>query len=369
MNEFRGDIHDVMVVWELRGDFPDVPLAPGVDRVALTFGDPDPVFLTLPIGQANVTSGNNRFYDEAWLQALERQTLENKPVGLMGHLDPKERTYAMPDEAVHWVGATRIGELLWGKGYIPVGPMRDRIRRYKATGAKIATSIDAFAEGIWDETLKAYRMAADTLRLNQIDIAPADRAGIPTLAAVPILTTEMADGEQSPDETEESEQETTMDKIQVIREMTPEDAPLLPEPVRQAILETAPAAPEVALVTELRDELGTEDVLAAIREMKATQEKQKQAAVTARIRELVEAAENGIGLAAMRPFVVELVEAQKPQTVEEAEAAYQQITERESVREMLAAGVREKMGPPQRVGLQGQNGKGKWFQIPEGDED
>lgn len=360
------EINDVMVVWELRGDFPDVPLAPGVDRDALVAGDPDPVFLTLPIGKANVKSGNGRFYDETWLAELERQTLANKPVGLMGHLDPKERGYAMPDEAVHWVGATRIGELLWGKGYIPEGPMRDRIRRYKATGAKIATSIDAFAEGIWDEALKAYRMAADTLRLNQIDIAPADRAGIPALAAVPILTTEMADeaGEDGPADDNPDSQEKTMDKLDVIREMTVEDAPLLPEPVREAILAAVPAPPEVALVAEMREALGTEDVLAALREMKAEQEQQRRAAIAGRIRELVEDEERGVKAKAMRPFITELVEAQKPQTVEEAEAAYTRIVERESVREMLAAHVAETMGPAQRSGLQSQNGAARYFDIP-----
>src|SRR5690606_11477940 len=86
VTEFKGSFTDVMVVTELRGAYPNVPIAPDVDYDALIAGDPNPMFLTIPIRKANVTSGNKRYYDEAFLQELERQTLENKPIGLMGHL-------------------------------------------------------------------------------------------------------------------------------------------------------------------------------------------------------------------------------------------------------------------------------------------
>jgi hypothetical protein len=50
MDEFRGDFHDVMVVTEFKGGFPNVPIAADVDYAALIAGDSDPMFLTLPIG-------------------------------------------------------------------------------------------------------------------------------------------------------------------------------------------------------------------------------------------------------------------------------------------------------------------------------
>lgn len=365
MNEFSGDINDVMVVWELRGDYPDVPLAPGVDYDALVAGDDDPVFLTLPIGKANVKSGNKRFYDDEWLMELERQALSNKPVGLMGHLRPEDRATAFPDEAVHWVGAARIGELLWGKGYVPPGPVRDRIRRYKATNTKIATSIDAFAEGAWDEALGAYRMKAGTLRLNQIDIAPADRAGIPALAAVPILTTEMEAGENTDHPEQESE---TVDKLEVIREMTPEDAALLPDAVRAAIVAAVEPAPEVALVHELREALGAgegDDIKALVAELKAEREERKQEAVKARIAELVADEENGVKVEALRGLVTELVAARNPQTVEDAETAYAAVVEGDALKAALAAHVRETMGPAQTTGVEGKAGRDKIFIYPE----
>ncbi|MCL4863380.1 MAG: hypothetical protein KJZ93_28510, partial [Caldilineaceae bacterium] len=143
-------LSDVMLVWEFKGKYPDVPIATGVDYDALVEGDSDPVFVTLPIGKANVKSGNKRFYDDKFVAELERQVLANKPVGLMGHLSAEARATEFPSEAVHWIGARRVGELLWGKGYVPPGDARARLKRYRASGKKIATSIDAMVEGIWD---------------------------------------------------------------------------------------------------------------------------------------------------------------------------------------------------------------------------
>lgn len=367
MKDFQGNINDVMSVWELRGSFPDVPLAADVDYQSLIAGDSDPVFLTLPIGKVGVVSGNGRFYDEAFVQELERQALANKPIGLMGHLSEQDRATAFPSEAVHWVGVKRDGDLLWAKGYVPSGPARDRIRRYKAAGKKIATSIDAFAKGIYDEGLKAYRMLADSMRLNQIDIAPADRAGIPDLAAVPILTTEMAEGgEDSANETKEKI--TMADKYEVIRELTSEDATLLPPAVRDAVLSAVQPAPEIALVTELRTALGVDDkadLKATITELKQKEESGKREAVSGRIKELVADPDKGVKVEALRGLVTELIAARNPQSIQEAEAAYTAVVESEHVKAVLASHVQTTMGPRQTTPLQTSNSKGRYFVIPQ----
>ena len=367
MNEFRGQFAEVMAITELRGSYPAVPIAPDVDYAALVAGDDNPVFLTIPIGKAGVTSGNKRHYDDAFVLELERQTLTNKPIGLMGHLSEQDRATAFPPEAVHWVGALREGDTLWGKAYVVPGPVRDRIQRYKAQGKAIATSIDAFAEGIWDEAMKAFRMAANTLRLNQIDIAPADRAGIPALAAVPLLTTEMEQSDAP--NTETPEQEPEMDKLQVINEMTADDARLLPESVRQAVVAAAPP-PDVALVQELRQVLGVDDradLKGLVVEMRRQQDEQRQAAVARRIVELAApTADKGIKVDGVRELVIDLVTAHHPQTVAEAETAYGQVIEMASVKTALAAAVQTAMGPRQGLPVQPQaNLVGKYFNIPQ----
>lgn len=361
IKEFSGNFTDVMYISELRGGFPDVAIYGDVDYAGLIAGDDSPVFLTLPIGKAGTTSGNGRHYDEAWLQEFERQILATRPVGLMGHLTDQQRATEMPPEAIHWVGVRREGDLLWGKGYVPPGEARKRIQRYKAQGKKIATSIDAFCDGIWDDKLAAFRMKPETLKLAQIDIAPADRAGMPYLAALPHITTEMSDNQpgQQPQETYDM-----TDKLTIIREMTPDDARLLPKPVRDAVIGTIQPAPEVAQVTAIREALGLEgnaDPVQAITEMRRVQADQAKATVTGKITELVNA---GIKAEAMRPLVTELVTARNPQTVQDAETAYQAVADSASVKAMLAAHVVTTMGPRQATPMQGQQGQAKYFQIP-----
>ncbi len=370
MTEIRGDFRDTLAVTELRGSYPAVPTSLDVDYDALIAGDPSPMFLTIPIGKAGVTSGNQRHYDEAFVLELERQTLANKPIGLMGHLPAADRATAFPPEAVHWVGATRQGDTLWGKAYVVPGPVRERIARYKAQGKAIATSIDAFAEGAWDATLRAYRMDAKSLRLNQIDIAPADRAGIPDLAAVPLLTTEMEAEAQAP-EMQPDSQEETVDKLQVINEMTAEDARLLPDSVRAAIVETVPTPPEVATVQAVREALGLDanaDIVGVVAEMRRTQDEQAKAAVHNRIVELAADADKGVKLEAVRGLVVELVQARNPASIQEAESVYAQVVESDAVKAALKAHVIGTMGPRQGTPVAGQTNQRRYFVIPESQE-
>lgn len=375
VNEISGAFRDVLVVTEFKGAYPNVPIAVDVDYAALIAGDDDPMFLTLPIGKANVTSGNKRHYDEAFLQELERQTIANKPVGLMGHLSDAERGTSFPPEAIHWVGAVRDGDTLWGKGYIPRGPVRERIAKYRATKKSIATSIDAFADGVWDESIKAHRMTAATLRLNQIDIAPADRAGIPDLAAVPHLTSEFApasaagigaSGTSSSADTgemaapvEDTQQEpiTMADKQEVLQE-------LRKAAVAPTGMWTPPSQPaEAPELTAIRETLGADDkadLTKLVKELQERVQEQEKAAVKSRITELAAT----VKLEDVRSVVVEMVEAKKPRTVQEAEAAYAQVVEMQSIKNLSETTVQRVMGPPQGTPLQRQHGANKYFQIP-----
>jgi hypothetical protein len=360
-HEFRGMFTDVLVVTELRGSYPNVPISADVDYSALIAGDDDPQFLTLPIGMVNAKSGNGRYYDEEFVIELMRQTLELRPIGLMGHLSESERATAFPKESLHWVGAVRDGDMIWGKAYL-IGEARERVRRYKASGKSIATSIDAYAEGQWDESIKAHRMKASTLRLNQIDLAPSDRAGISALARVPMLTTEMQD--------DSTLQESTKmpDKLEIIQELKREDARLLPDEVRAAILETVTIPPEVAQVQELRTALGVDDkadLAKLITEMRQVQETQAKAAIKARITELATDKEKGIKQDAIRGIVVEMVNSRNPKNIEEADAAYQEVSTSQPIMELLKANLQTTMGPNQTTRVQPQQGAAKYFPIPQ----
>lgn len=353
-------MREIMVVSEFKGKYPDVPFAEGVDYAALVDGDDDPVFITVPIGKVNVTSGNKRHYDEAFVNELERQVIANRPVGLMGHLTPEQAATEFPNEAVFWVGAKRIGEFLWGKGYVPPGDARARLKRYKATNSSIATSIAALAEGVWDKKLNAFRMLAKSLKLNQIDIAPADRAGIGDLAVVPQLTTEMLSDLALGNEmsggngkVNQEQEGPEMDREEIIKSLTLEE---VPETLRTQIATGA--------VQELRTELGLADgadVVAHVRELREAEAQREKEAVSAKITELV----NGnVKLESVRGIVTELVAAKQPATVQEAETVVKEVLESESVKALLGSRVRETMGPNQTTTIQAKSGGKKYFQIP-----
>lgn len=350
-----GEFYDLMVITELRGVYPSVPIAADVDYEGLIAGDDKPQFLTIPIAKVNVTSANNRHYDEAFVVELMRQTLANKPIGLMGHLSESERATAFPPEAVHWVGALREGDTVWGKAYVVPGAVRDRIQRYKAQGKAIATSIDAFAKGEWDETLKATRMMADGMKLNQIDIAPADRAGIPSLAAVPMLTNEMV----AP--MEELEQENEMSQEEVInelREVTIPPSKGWKVPVQET---------QTDALASVREMLGVDDdtdIVTLIRELKEQTQVLTQAAIATRISELVN---EGVKLPSARGIVTKLIVAADPRTLAEAETICAQVLEMAEVKELLAYAVQSAGGPAAIVSgkVQANNGRLKLEDTPE----
>jgi hypothetical protein len=357
VKEIAGAFQDTLVISELRGAYPNVPYASDVDYTALIAGESDPMFITLPIAKVNAKSGNGRYYDEAFVMELMKQTLANKPIGLMGHMTEAERATAFKPEAVHWVGAVRDGDMIWGKGLV-VGEAKARIARYKASGKSIATSIDAHADGIWDESLKAYRMRADTLRLSQIDLAPSDRAGIGDLARVPMITTELTQ------DTIEEVEEPEMDKLDVLNALTAEDARLLPKVVRDAILADLRPPMEVEQMQKVQAALGLDaeaDVVNVVTEMVTAREQQRVAAIESRITELATA---GIKVDHVREVVVDLVKLNKPTSIKEVEDAYKKVSESPSITELLKTSVQEQMGPPQRTPVTAQAGTAKYFSIP-----
>lgn len=365
--DLKGTFNDTLFITEFRGEYPDVPLFKDIDIVELTSAEKEPVFVTLPIGKANVKSGNQRYYDEAFLQELEKQVIANKPIGLMGHLPSDQKSFAFPSEAVHWVGTMRVNEYLLGKGYLPPGDSRTRLQRYRATNKKIATSIDARGDGVWDDKLDAYRMIAETLVLNQIDLAPSDRAGIADLSAVPLLTREMLERDGIiVVRTTINEEKEDMGKEEVIRELKSSDASLLPEEVRSAVIRE--------YTQSVYKELGIQgnDLVAEVKKIRERDEQREKAAVSAHIKEISKTGDKAIKLDSIREMVIDMVEARSPKTVAEADTIYAEILEKDSVKKALQIELQETMGPSQTTPVQPQKAstakvegmKGNWFVLP-----
>lgn len=230
------------VVAEFRGNFPQIATAQSVQMDALTQGDEDPFFVTLPVAVVGATSENGLHYDEALVSAIGAQMVGRG--GLMGHLDKGDRETAFPIEAVDWIGMLRQGATLWGKGYIPPGEAREYIRRLKARGGQLATSIyGPYAkqtkrdDGSW---------LADGLQLESLDLAPADRAAL-KLGGDFNVTAQMDNNSQEDNE---------MEKEQILAELKAEE---IPAALRDQIIANHTASAETtAKVAELETSLAAE---------------------------------------------------------------------------------------------------------------
>lgn len=158
-----------------------------------------------------------------------------------------------------------------------------------------------------------------------------------------------------------------MGKLEIINELTADDARLLPKPVREAILSEVAIPPEVAVVQELRGALGVDDkadLSKLVRELNEAKVAHDKAAVITRISELAADPEKGIKVEPVRAMVVEMVRSRNPQSAQEAEAAYAEISASTPVTELLKGYVQTTMGPPQRTVVQAQNGGTQYFKYP-----
>lgn len=212
------------VIAEFRGDFPEIAIDPRVDQDALFSRDEDPFFVTLPIARVGETSANGLHYDEALVETIREQMVGRG--GIMGHISDDERDTAFPIEDVDWVGAQQENGTLWGKAYIPPGKVREFVRRLKARGGRLATSIYgpyASREELGDG---AYRLMG--FQLETLDLAPPDRAAL-NLGGRFTVTAQMI-GETT-EEDQDSEEE--MERAQLIAELTVAD---LPDTLREQVI-------------------------------------------------------------------------------------------------------------------------------------
>ena len=174
-------------VGQFRGDYPDVQIAAGVSLDELRELDADPMFVTLPvIPEIGAISKNGLLYDEALADSLVRQINDKRPGGTFGHLKDEDRSTAFPIPDGQWVGAQREGKTVWGKAYIPPGAARDHIRRLKAIGGSIATSI--YGKGAYEKVRDGVQRLKD-FTLESLDFAPPERAAL-GYAAAPFVTRE-----------------------------------------------------------------------------------------------------------------------------------------------------------------------------------
>lgn len=233
-------------VGEFSGNFPNVPTANGVDLEALAELDDDPLFVTLPVVPKEGTiSANGLLYDGRLLDDISQQINTKRPGANFGHLSDSERDTAFPKPDAIWVGAKRYGDTLWAKAYVRPGAARDYIKTLRAVGGSIATSI--FGKGQYENVSKGVRRLI-RFDLDTLDFAPPARAALGG-GVTPMLTAEMSG--------DENNEETIMDKAQLIAELTVDD---IPATLRESIISDARTQDEASgVVTELEQGITDRD--------------------------------------------------------------------------------------------------------------
>lgn len=223
-------IREFMVSRELRGSFPTIETADNIDVKELEGDDPSPLYVTLAVAEINKTSANGLLYDAPLVTQLTQQ-IPGK-WGIFGHINWMNESTAFPKAEVYWVGTALQGDVLWAKGYVPPGDARETVRRLKASGAGIGTSI--YGPGEREYVAEGQYKLID-FELNQLDFAPTDRAALRMNSPVR-LTAEMAINSEGKELTKE----------QVLAALTATDIDLLPRGVIEAVLaKNAPTATQV----------------------------------------------------------------------------------------------------------------------------
>jgi len=267
----RQQFREVSAYTTFTGTFPTVPTYEGIDNEALTLGDNDPLYITLEIAQLGRVSQNGLIYDEATVTAIEEQLREAD--AWRGHLSVLNQD-DYPTSEVYWVGHIRVGDSLWAKGYIPPGVTREDVRRKKAKGQKIGTSIYAYGDReTVDELAGIWRIA--NLELISVDLVHAKRAALRTSQTF-ALTAESIQSQKLPKE------DIMPTREEIIASLTLND---IPQALRESIAREALQNAQNELA-QVREQLTTTQ--AALADANTLVQQYQQAAFESALSQAVE---------------------------------------------------------------------------------
>lgn len=324
------------MVSELRGSYPDVPFAPGVDAEGIRQDDPNPMFVTLPLVKVGGVSRNGLRWHRAAAERIVAQINDRKPEGYLGHVPPEKRATQFEFGKLRWVGA-KLNEddgTVWAKAYVPryAEDARDYFRLAKRTGAFVGTSVYGLKgdKGLEDMTLES------------VDLGHPDRVANPSAVAVPLVTSEMTEA-KAEDKQEENpvddQNKAVVGELIAARDEALNQVTELKGQIdasQAQIAELKAAAENLQKISELVGGNALETVQRWMAERAAAEQAAREAAVQAVVTELVV-------LEPLRP----LIQAQLGD-VANAEAARARVTElleREDVQVIAEALKARQMGP------------------------
>lgn len=207
----------------MSGTYPDVPFAPNVDAAGIEADNRDaetkPFYVTLPLGEVNQRSRNNRRYiNEVAIKAIYDAITQHAATGLSGHTRPDDDGFAFNSPILHWVGAL-IDEngVVWGKAYVPhtEPKMREYYRMRARTNGRVGTSLQGNGLIKYNSDDDIYDVVSLEIAGLRIDAVDPDGTGIPLA------------GSRAPHITHESFTEGALAGrlTQIVDAMTDEDMP------------------------------------------------------------------------------------------------------------------------------------------------
>lgn len=359
-DDYRAPIHEVIIT-EFKGKVPDVPTRPGVNLAELTEGDDKPFILTMEVSREGKKSRSGLVHDRALGETIASQINEMATTGIMGHLKDEERGTAFPTPDIYWLGASRVDGRTYAKGYIPKTKpeVREHFRIQMKVGGKAATSIYGAAQReMVDAKQGTHRLK--NFRLEQLDLAPFERAALP-LDGTFTITKQMDGADEYVRGASSDDRSNDMDKTELIKQLTAADIPAtLREQIVKEYAETNKTQSRVAeletqvnqrdaRITELTTQLGT------------FQRSDFEAKLTAKIAEMVD-------LEPLRSTVRRIVLAEIGKDcldLAKAETAIKEYVDTDDYKTIAKGVVAELAGPSAIVGGKGKGENGKLTDTPE----
>lgn len=357
--ETKGDKTHITltVVTEMKGGYPNIPLPADVD--VKTLQEQGRRFVTLPVGQVDAQSRNDRIYRRPAMEQMVQQINENRPEGDWGHIpDDQMGTFYGPP-AVRWLAATIDQKgTVWAKGL----PLTAESQRYfddaRLTGARVGTSLHAFVGMEGNEV--------QDMNLIRLDLADPARVGVPMTAAAPVLSTEMQDPDEPDPLVQETEAVPSEDPNRLSKQLSEETMPENSNPTTATELENERKVllKELEILRKESRELSSlkrdleyayellhfepnADLVGSVRQYVEKRDDLVKENVLLLGETITALITSKVKVESARPIVEEMVRDQKPTTKRDLERAVEQVLGRESVKALLKAGLVEEMGEAQ----------------------
>lgn len=168
-----------------------------IEELKLATGKRELITFVVPIGMNNAVSGNGVRYLPSAVKSLVDQVNRKRVEGFWGHLDWYEMSTRYDPPSAKWLAAVMEGDVAWGLGIALSEEAIRHVLAARATKSRIGTSILGWNVEIGEIDEEKELIDIKDYDLISIDLASAERVGIPITSAHPMVTKQMSDNSLS----------------------------------------------------------------------------------------------------------------------------------------------------------------------------